>query len=159
MLTVRRARLEDIEAITPLWLDMMREHESRDPRFKLATSPEAAYKGQFREMIENPDTAVFLAEEEGRAVGYLMALVLRNPPFFPNNSYGFVAEMAVAPDFRRTGIGRRLWDRALGWFRRKGVQNVQLNVSRANESGMRFWNSVGFREFLTIQWLDLEVET
>lgn len=159
MVTVRRARPEDIAAITPLWLEMMREHESRDPRFGLVESPEEAYQDQLRDMLDCPDVAVFLAENPDRPVGYLMAMVLRNPPFFPSVEYGFVAEMAVAAESRRAGVGRGLWERALAWFERKGVRHVQLNVSRVNSSGMSFWNTMGFREFLTIQWLDLEAKS
>jgi ribosomal protein S18 acetylase RimI-like enzyme len=156
MVETRRAQPEDIAAIVPLWLSLMREHEARDPRFRLAGDPAEAYAEGLANVMQNPDAVVYLATLEGAPAGYLIALVLANPSFFEVERYGFIAEMAVAPEHRRSGVGKELWSRAKRWFLRKGVKVAQLNVSPLNEPGLAFWNSVGFRDFLTIQWCNLE---
>jgi ribosomal protein S18 acetylase RimI-like enzyme len=89
-------------------------------------------------------------------VGYVLALLLPNPPVFKEQRYGFIAEMVVDPAARRSGTGRQLWERAKRWFKRKEVKSVQLNVSPLNMAGMKFWGSLGFKDFLKIQWCDLD---
>lgn len=156
MLLIRRASTSDISSVATLWMVMMREHESRDPRLRLGEDPCKIYADQLGEMMNCPDNALFVAEDDGVITGYVLALLLPNPPVFKEQRYGFIAEMVVDPNSRRKGTGRELWDRAKRWFRRKGVHNVQLNVSPLNKEGVAFWSSLGFRDFLKIQWCDLD---
>ena len=134
---------------------MMEEHSSRDPRFHLGEAPEESYRQQLGEMLENPENALYVAENDRIVIGYVLALILPNPPGFKEPHYGFIAEMVVDPSLRRSGTGRLLWERARRWFKRKEVTNVQLTVSPYNETGVAFWSSLGFRDFLKIQWCDL----
>lgn len=156
MLQIRRASHDDISTVTTLWRVMMHEHEASDSRFQLGDEPEKAYSQQLSEMLNIPDNALFVADMDGVVVGYVLAMVLPNPPVFAEPRYGFIAELAVDPASRRLGTGHELWERAKRWFRRKGVKNVQLNVSPFNEAGVHFWESLGFRDFLKIQWCDLD---
>ncbi len=156
MVNIRRASPDDLTSVGSLWLQMMREHESRDPRFRLSEEPEKAYIEQLRQMLDAPDNALFVAEYERRIQGYVLALLLPNPPVFKEPRYGFIAEMVVSPTLRRSGTGRLLWGRATRWFKRKGVKSVQLNVSPLNQAGIAFWESLGFKDFLKIQWCDLD---
>ena len=156
MPVIRRAERGDIQSVAALWLQMMREHQSRDSRFELGNDAETAYSQQLGEMMEVPDNAVFVADDNGHLTGYIFAMILPNPPVFSRDRYGFVAEMVVDCDCRRSGTGKELWERAIRWFRRKGVKNVQLNVSPLNEAGLAFWEPLGFRDFLRILWRDLD---
>jgi GNAT superfamily N-acetyltransferase len=158
-MTTRRAKPEDTPAIAALWMEMMGEHAERDPRFGISAEGEAAYREYVEGILGNPDVAVYVAESDGAPVGYTIALILENPSVFQMRKYGFIGEMIVTKDFRRSGLGRELWDRARRWFLRKGIGVAQLNVSVVNPSGKEFWESVGFRDFLEIKWLDLESES
>lgn len=152
----RRMRFEDVEAVSLLWLEMMREHETRDAHFAIADgSPEEQFRDYLLEVLEKRDAVVYVAETEGRVVGYVLALIFDNPRLFALKRYGFIGEMSVAGDHRRSGVGRELWARAEGWFRRKGIEVVQLNVSPRNTGGKSFWASLGFEDFLEVKWLDL----
>ena len=137
---------------------MMREHDERDPRFSLSEDALSAYAEYAHGILDNSETAIFVAEVGREPIGYVLALILENPPVFDLKRYGFIGEMIVGKDRRRGGVGRMLWDRTKGWFRRKGVTIVQLNVSVLNAEGKAFWQSVGFGDFLEIKWCDLDDE-
>ena len=156
---IRRMTHDDVEAISLLWLEMMREHETRDPRFELASgAPEKNFSDYLLDILGKQDAVVYVAEEEDRVVGYVLALILENPGIFELKRYGFIGEMSVSRDLRRQGVGHLLWERVRRWFVRKGVTVVQLNVSPKNRSGVAFWNALGFADFLEIKWCDLEKE-
>jgi ribosomal protein S18 acetylase RimI-like enzyme len=156
VLIIRRATHEDLPVVASLWLEMMQEHQSQDARFRLSPEPDHDYSLQLREMLLNPDNVIYVAEMSDKVIGYVLALVLPNPPTFAVPTYGFIGEMAVTREHRRCGAGKALWERACLWFRRKGVKSVQLNVSPLNKAGLAFWDSVGFKDFLKIQWCDLK---
>ena len=156
---IRRMVQEDIGSIAHLWLEMMREHENRDHHFALAPGhPEEKFRQYLEETLGKQDAVVYVAETERTVVGYILALILENPEIFELRNYGFIGELSVSKDHRRQGIGNLLWDRARNWFRRRGMTVVQLNVSPKNESGLRFWESLGFRDFLEIKWCDVGEE-
>jgi len=150
---------EDIETISLLWLEMMREHEDRDRHFALVSDhPEEHFRDYLKSILDKQDAVVYVAEEDGAVIGYVLALILDNPEIFELRRYGFIGEMSVSSRHRRSGVGNQLWERARSWFHRKGIDVVQLNVSPRNESGVRFWRSLGFEDFLEIKWRDLGKE-
>ncbi len=59
---------------------------------------------------------------------------------------GYIYHAAVHPDFRRQGIGRALVRSALQALEAEGILKAALVVFAANESGNRFWESMGFSQ-------------
>ncbi len=83
----------------------------------------------------NPDTC-FLAEEEGKIVGVIMA--------GNDGRRGYIYHAAVHPDHRRKGIGRKLVELAMDALENEGINKVALVVFKRNENGNLFWEELGF---------------
>ena len=58
---------------------------------------------------------------------------------------GWVYYLAVAPDGRRSGLGRRLMAAAEAWLRARGVPKVQLMVREGNEDALAFYAALGLQ--------------
>ncbi len=56
---------------------------------------------------------------------------------------GWVYYLAVAPDRRREGLGRRLMDAAEAWLRDRGAPKLQLMVRASNEEALGFYEALG----------------
>lgn len=88
---------------------------------------------------------VLVAEEgagEGRdgvrrLTGYVVALVVGDE--------GEIADLAVAPEARRRGLGRALIDRMLVELAELGVRSVYLEVRESNLAARTLYDSKGFR--------------
>jgi ribosomal protein S18 acetylase RimI-like enzyme len=94
------------------------------------------------EMLESHgDNAVlFVAEEEGRFQGYVYAEAA------PEEGTGHVHFLAVMPECRGKGLGRRLLDRALDWcFRAKELPSASLTVFDTLTDARSLYESAGFR--------------
>jgi len=52
--------------------------------------------------------------------------------------------LAVTPEFRRTGLGRRLVEECLAGLRELGILKCNGLVYRHNADGKRFWRQMGF---------------
>lgn len=57
---------------------------------------------------------------------------------------GYLADLYVAPAFRRQGVGTRLARSALQWFAEQGITEVYLQVTEQNQVGLNFWQKIGF---------------
>ncbi len=91
----------------------------------------------FREALTSPWT-FGLAAETGRGVaGYLVGREVAGT--------GEVLNLAVAPEFRRRGIGGALLDAGLAAFRRRRVDEVFLEVRESNRSAQALYLGCGFR--------------
>lgn len=56
---------------------------------------------------------------------------------------GWVYYLAVAPDRRREGLGRRLMDAAEVWLRGRGAPKLQLMVRTSNGDALGFYEALG----------------
>lgn len=59
---------------------------------------------------------------------------------------GHIPNLALVPEVRGQGWGRRLIEHALDHFRRHGVSCVRIETLDQNEVGQRLYTSLGFRE-------------
>ncbi|MFL5619820.1 MAG: ribosomal protein S18-alanine N-acetyltransferase [Gemmatimonadaceae bacterium] len=89
---------------------------------------------------------VLVAEPEEKArrggdaasglLGYVVAVVV--------GLEAEIADLAVAPEARRLGIGRALLERALAELREAAVQTVYLEVRESNQAARTLYESNGF---------------
>jgi len=83
----------------------------------------------FHEYLEK---LFFVAEENGKIVGYVMADEKRN----------LIVSIAVHPAYRRKGYGKKLMEHVLNFMKGK----VILQVRKSNEIAIKFYEKLGFRK-------------
>lgn len=118
---IRRASPADAAAIAPL--------EKRcfsDPWSEAA----------FEELLRLSYVVALVAEEGERIEGYLIARVIAGEAEILN--------LAVAPEARRTGLGRKLLDRGLVRLGKKGAERVWLEVRESNSAARGLYQRRGF---------------
>ncbi len=85
----------------------------------------------------NPSTC-FVAEEEGTLAGVILC--------GHDGRRGYIYHAAVAPQFRRRGVGRLLVDAALTALKEEGILKAALVAFETNALGNAFWESMGFEK-------------
>jgi GNAT superfamily N-acetyltransferase len=89
----------------------------------------------------NGTAAVFLAEDEGRAVGTATGAAYDVAP-----GDAHVYAMWVAPDARGAGVGRALLDAVVRWARDRACGRLALTVTETNAVARAFYPACGFVE-------------
>jgi len=87
----------------------------------------------------NPE-GVFVAEENGHVLGYITTRIDREV------SKGRIPNLAVDERARGRGLGRRLIEHALEYFRREGMAYVMIETMANNAVGQHLYPSCGFVE-------------
>ncbi len=91
---------------------------------------------QFRLGLEGKVFKVFGLEHEGGLAAYIS--------FYHVGDEMEILNLAVAPDLRRRGLGRRLLRLALAICRRMGVATVRLEARRSNRAALDLYGGQGF---------------
>jgi ribosomal-protein-alanine N-acetyltransferase len=94
-------------------------------------------EASFREALASPWSFGLVAEMGRGAAGYLIGREVAGT--------GEVLNLAVAPEFRRRGIGGALLEAGLAALRRRKVDEVFLEVRESNVSAQALYLGYGFR--------------
>ena len=144
---IRDAALEDLDGLARLWNEFMDFHEELDPAWQRIPEAEGIWRKYITGLIEDPKVLVLVAEDDGRLVGHLTAMIQELPPVFPEKCYGFVQEISVTAEKRGQGVAHLLYERAEAWSRQRGANHMRANIDTGNQLSRAFWNSVGFATF------------
>lgn len=63
------------------------------------------------------------------------------------NRHGHFSDFCVREDLRGKGIGSRILEFAISYFRENGMQTVRLHVFKDNPSAIRLYTRYGFKHF------------
>jgi ribosomal protein S18 acetylase RimI-like enzyme len=105
-------------------------------------------EGIARYLARNP-TSCFVALEDGGLAGVILA--------GHDGRRGVIYHMTVSPAQRRKGIGKALVDAALGALKAEGITKVLLVVMKSNDTGNKFWESIGFTEREDLVYRNLRI--
>jgi diamine N-acetyltransferase len=143
-LSVRTARPEDLVVLAQLLDEVIVLHHNEDPA--QFTGPEEAQHTRYlEERFKDPDAAVFIAEDQGVPAGIAVTVIRDAPPFLTPSRFVLLENLAVAANFRRAGVGRKLVDAAILWAQARDMHELDLNVYEFNHSAIRFYEAIGFR--------------
>lgn len=135
MLTIKRAALEDLDAITRLFWALWPEHTEKQLR------------GEFAELLSGEDNAVFLGMVEGNPVAAAQCGLRHDYVEGTGSSpVGYLEGTYVAPGFRRQGIARQLCGACESWARDRGCTEFASDCEIDNIDSFHFHLALGFLE-------------
>ena len=126
MINIRLMTIEDYDKVYALWLSCkgMGLNNLDDSR-----------EGIARFLARNPNTC-FVAEDNDAMVGVIIT--------GHDGRRGYVYHTAVAEDYRRAGVGKKLVNTAMTALKNEGINKVAMLVFAKNEGGNAFWETQGF---------------
>jgi ribosomal protein S18 acetylase RimI-like enzyme len=87
-----------------------------------------------------PDGVFAAVTDDGEIVGYVTTRLR------PEASVGWIPNLAVAPEHQGEGLGRRLLEHALEFFRERGMAVAKIETLEQNPVGQALYPRLGFTE-------------
>ena len=148
MVQIRRAAVSDEPAISRLWHDHATYQRSLErvwPRRWAAAEPcERTYARLLAPVWDDPQQAVFIAEDGSQPVGFVHVALVE-----PDPSPARIETLVVAGSERGTGVERALIAAALKWCVAGDADEVVLDVLAADTAAVRFYEQQGFHRVLS----------
>ncbi len=123
MIEIRKAKEADIEAIAGL----------EKQCFSAPWSEKA-----ISETMKSKDSLFLVAEKDKKTVGYIGSYFC-----YPE---GYITNVAVDPEERRQGIGRRLIEELIALGKELGLSFWTLEVRESNVPAISLYDSLGFEK-------------
>jgi ribosomal protein S18 acetylase RimI-like enzyme len=105
------------------------------------------------------DPALCLVAEDSkskRIVGFALGMILKRP--YNPWTYGYFVWAGVQRMRQKSGIGRRLYRELEKRLREKGARIAIVDVDSNNLAGIRFIESLGFKESQSYVWFSKKLE-
>ena len=155
--TIRPAQPSDEEALGRYGGALMRLHHQFDPqRFITTSHPERGYGRFLVSQLQDPDSVVLVAEQDGRVVGYAFAALEPMSWKELRDACGFLHDVYVDEATRRGGVGRRLVVEAIRWMASKGAPRVVLESAAGNTGAQALFRDLGFRQTMIEMTLEID---
>lgn len=134
--------LPRLKAITVEAFDGVSIDQGIERRFGLINGRNWQFR-KGRHVDDDADRApegIFVLEDDGEIAGLITTRMDRDA------GIGFIPNLALAPEYRGQGWGRKLIEYALQQFREAGLTHARIETLTQNDIGCHLYTSIGFEE-------------
>lgn len=145
-INIRRAKDDDIPTLDKLLFQVHEVHHKARPDLFKADAKKYTDE-QLKEILANDKTPVFVAESDGKILGYAFCI---HKQFINDNNMTdvktlYIDDLCVDENERGKHIGKKLYDFVVSYARENGYYNVTLNVWADNKKAVGFYEKIGLR--------------
>ncbi len=140
---IRLAQMEDIQDINSLLYQVAAVHHNGRPDLFKAGAKKYNDE-ELADIIDNKDTPIFVAESEGRVVGYCFCVISQiQSHVLTNIKTLYIDDLCVDENVRGQKIGQRLYAFVREYAKHEGCYNITLNVWSCNPLAQHFYEKLG----------------
>ena len=156
MIKIRKATQDDVKSITSLWCEFMDLHEGYDNYYKRAKNGTKVFGDFINKQISDNNSLVLVGIINKVICAYLSAKIDNRPAVFSETKYGYIFDIAVKKEYRRNGIGEKLYYETFEWFRKRKIKRIELTVATSNPISMSFWSKLGFKAYSERRFIKID---
>ncbi|MGH7579717.1 MAG: GNAT family N-acetyltransferase [Gemmatimonadales bacterium] len=148
-MTVRDFAAADLPRVRACFIELQELERALDPRIPAGASVADAYmEGLFRR-CEVSAGRLFVAEDEGRVIGFVSVLgaCVPDSPDDGSAPFAYVDDLVVLEAYRRRGVGSALLRRAEAYALACGRSSLRLRVKGGNQRARAFYARAGFTDY------------
>ena len=135
---ITKGQIEDVENIAQFQVDMAMESEGTQLDKDIVT------KGVSAAIADENKGLYYIARVDGKAVGSLM--LTREWSDWNNGWYWWIQSVYVAPDYRRQGVYKSMYQAVCTDAKQQNIAQVRLYVDKTNTRGQEVYSSLGMQE-------------
>jgi ribosomal protein S18 acetylase RimI-like enzyme len=153
-LLIRQAEISDTNIICALGVTTFYEaYFEQDESSDLASYVlESFSQAQIEEEINNTDSTFFIAELNGKAVGYAKLRENSTVDCLKNENAVELDRIYILERAKGKGVGGKLLNRCFETARAKGYETIWLGVWERNTTALKFYEKIGFLKVGELQF-------
>src|SRR5262249_46520467 len=111
------------------------------------------YFKKVSKQIEKNEGVVLVAEDERKALGFLVGFVSEDDDVLVDeafNRFAYVSDVFVVPEARGKGVGQKLLDEFRRLMKVRGLKWVRIGLKSKNKLALSSYLKNGFEEYETV---------
>ncbi|MEI5907991.1 GNAT family N-acetyltransferase [Bacillus spongiae] len=97
-------------------------------------------KKQLESIKLQSNSTIFVAEERGKLVGYLLA----NGGAVQRTKHSAYLVIGILQEYRGKGVGTKLFESIIEWASKCNISRLELTAATENEAGVALYKKFGF---------------
>ena len=145
-MNIRKATMKDSLLLSTLCMNVQQLHTQNHPDlFKMPQSPDFAVPF-FEEMLLDDTKYIYIAEENGQALGYIFFKVVERDenPFLFARRYLLIDQISVRPKAQGQGVGKTLMQQVEVVASELGIPHIELGSWGFNTNAQGFFKKMGY---------------
>ncbi len=149
MIKIIKAEEKHIPDIRKLWWEFIEYSAEIDPIFTIREGAEADFENKFlRPNMNNKNSRVLVALDGKHVVAYAVSQIQEDLKIIKSEiKTASIVHLFITKDFRRYGIGEKMYAETIKWLKSEGINRIELQVMDKNKSACSFWRKHGFKDF------------
>jgi GNAT superfamily N-acetyltransferase len=143
-ISVREAKLGDLDAIVELRLSLLREYTDHPLYGRLHPDARRRAHELYRAQLASAHETMFVAEAGAEIVGVLRCVDTPSSPLLLPEHYCYVSSAYVKPHTRRKGVLSALVGAAERWCDARGITEMRLHNANGVRMAEDTWSALGF---------------
>ena len=127
---IRKVRIEDADDIGKIYVSIVKKKQKID------------FKRIIEEQLRNSGVVSFVAEHQGRVVGFMISYTLSGG--FGIDKSAWIAMVGVDPKYMGKGIGKKLAEEICDYYMKRGIDNVYTSVRWDSTDLLSFFKTLKF---------------
>jgi ribosomal protein S18 acetylase RimI-like enzyme len=151
---IRGGTVQDYPQAYEVLAETFAFHQQAVPEQFRATDSPPPTRTMIEDLLRNGQGAWFLAEAEGRVVGFVTIRLRPAPhePYLMPEVRALIDSLGILPAWRRRGVARELMAAAEQWARQRGARRLMLNVWEFNDGALGLYDTLGYTTFSRNLW-------
>ncbi len=132
----------------PVLLDFEQEIIKAERPFDVTIREDPVSYYDLRQMVQNPESQVVVAEANGKLVASGYAIPKKARHYLDHEWYAYLGFMYTDPEYRGLGINAKIVDELKQWAIQNGFKEIRLTVYSDNLPAIRAYEKVGFKKHI-----------
>lgn len=139
----RVATTDDLPIIKGYYTDLIQTYLKFGYKLPIPENIEQLWLDSFQRTL-GKYSQVFLAEKEGKILGFILGRIKRLAPYLGGKLVGDYADIYVLKEERRLGISKKLSELLINWFRDNGATSIECQILHKNAPSRQMFEELGF---------------
>lgn len=147
MVVIRKLQEGDVDGICELWKQFARMREGITNARILNEDAADYFFGYATGLLQRKDTLTLVADDGGKAVGYLIATKQRRPPIYRHTKVAYLSDAFVEESHRNQGILRQFLEELNKWCVAEAITAIDVQLFQNNPEAHDVYRKLGFHDY------------